>query len=510
MTEQLLVRFPDCITARAREHDLRHLIGFGCDQIVQGIAVSTARFMEAGLWSSSTAYTCLGGVKSGFISWLIERCNRRGEEITFNHISRELLEDYVEHLKAKHIYQTADASYKKTIQMLIACQDSGFLKSVSAIRPANPFPDTPAHLRHAKPYSARERKIILSALSADLAAVRAGSFEGSYIDELVVYYLLIQLRTGFNSGALLALSRSALIDHPLRDGYKLLVAYKERAKRDVSVPVKWHKEFQDSVVCGDDVASLYIELLSKSEDWWKESSGLDRAFIRPPLQGGKDSGPVEMTLADTKNRIHKFFAQRYKLEDDQGRFLVPSGKRLRATLASRVFELSDGDALMVARVLGNTASVTQTSYVECDDGAESKFSGALDAFVEKLSRSPDHDAHKTPLGACTDPLGGRYAPKDGIKYCERWLHCFKCPNQCLTGDKDDLWRLYSFYWLLQRKSQLLRRTPVSGLLRFVTRVIDGPITEKFGSAATLAKERARTSPHPFWMQGAREDWLNVE
>lgn len=498
MSNQLIVRIPASTMARITAVDMTGLVGLGCDEVLKGIVLATTHFMDHGYWTANGASSCLKFIRSDFIPWLSSYARSKSQELSFSDIDSSLLQAYVDHLKAKDKYTTAAVKYGAAIRALKACEEIGLVGSIASVRPANPFADVGSFSEHAKPYSKRERSLIVAALSDDLRSIRAGSFVGIELEKVAIYFLSMQLRTGFNSGPLVGLGRDALIEHPLRAGYKLLVAYKERAKKEIAVPVQWHKSVDDLVVCTDEVSSLYREILELTREWWQRSDIGDRAFIRPPLRTKNGSqNPVPLTLGDVTGTIRRLTFARHQLIDDAGSILVPSGRRLRATLAERVFQLSGGDPLVVSRVLNNRLSVTNRSYLEYGRDTVLDFSTSIEEFVVKLGRGSESNV-KTPLGACTDPLSGRFAPKDGVTYCERWLQCFKCPNQCITGEREDLWRLYSFYWLLQRKSNLLRRTQFSGLFRFVVRVLDGPLMEKFGSSAGLAKERARSDPHPFW------------
>src|SRR5690606_24907497 len=159
-------------------------------------------------------------------------------------------------------------------------------------------------------------------------------------------------------------------------------------------------------------------------------------------------------------------SRRYAIQGDDGKLLHISTRRIRATLAARIYDLSGGDPFVVARVLGNLPRTTALHYLEPEFGAPAQFAKAVQAFSERLIEAERKTAEATPVGGCSTPLHGRFAPKDGVTYCQRWLHCFQCPNQCITGDESALWRLYSFYWLLQEKSQALRRLRISGQVRF--------------------------------------------
>lgn len=512
MSASLLIEMPASDMSRVRRVDLTPMAGNGYDEILHGVASAAMHYVESGYWTVNAAYTCLMSVREAWFPWLEARAHRMGEELTFDEISRDHLQDFIVYLKANNKYQTAASKYSAVMQVLCACEEAGLTGSIAAIRPIKPFPGVAAHSESSKPYSRRERKALAIALRSDLDAIRSGTFPSSELEEIVVYYLSLQLRTGFNAGPLISLSRNALIEHPLRPGYKLLVAYKERAHKEVSQPVKWHESVEELSVCQSDVASLYAEILARTELWSLQLGGLDRAFIRPPLATGKDEDklPVSLTLVDITNKIHNGLAKRHALQGDDGKLLVPSGRRFRATLAERAFELSDGDPLVVAHVLGNAISVAKRSYVKPSSDVIAEFAVAANVFVERLSKAPELSVHKTPVGGCTDPLMGRYAPKDGVKYCEKWLHCFSCPNQCITGDDQDLWRIYSFYWMLQKKASVLRISAVSGMFRFVIHVLDVCLVDKYGDAARSARQRSRLNPHPFWLHGELGAWIDVE
>lgn len=512
MSHSLIFCVPANNTGRSRQIDLRDHKGLGFDEILEGIVSAVSRYFDSGYWTAKSAESCILSMKADFLPWLAGVSKARGEELYFSSVDRGLLNEFVTHVKSTASYTSAAIKYKEACRAFSACEEIGLIQGFSSVRPIRPFPSVAAHTEHTRPYSKREKTLIVRALTEDIEAIRNGGFKGSDVDKVSAYFLMIQLRTGFNSSSLIELSRSALIDHPLRPGYKLLVAYKERAKKEVAAPVKWHENIGDSAVCQQDVARLYEELLDLTNQWSVLMKGVDRAFLRPPVRGSKGAKatPVELTSGDVRSFSAKRLSLRHKLIDDSGKMLTVTGRRMRVTLAERALELSDGDPFVVAKLLGNSISVASQSYMEPSTDAIAQFSTAIEEFASKLGNSQTAVAQKTPVGACNDPLQGKYAPKDGVTLCERWLQCFRCPNQCLTGDVDDLWRLYSFYWLLLKKSRVMRASALSGMFRFVIRIMEGPIVDKYGKAAIAARERARSSPHPFWAIANSEDWLNVE
>ncbi len=510
----LVVHIPDASMARARAIDLSPFLGRGCDAIVSGISRAATYALKSEQWSPTTANTVLSTVRSTFIPWLSVAATALGRPLLFSDLDLKLLENYVADLKQAKNFTTAAQSFDQIIALLHVTASLGLSRPVAEIRPQNPFPNRAASQVPNKAFTKRERRRLLVAYTDDLSAIRLGALEEfSLCDAVVVYYVLIAFRTGFNSAPLLEIGRDALKDHPLRPGYKILVSFKLRGMREVSVSTKWSEEVEEFRVCGNEVATLYTEVLELTDQLHSEIPEVDRAFVRPPvgLHPKERVGrlPVALTARDVTNAIHKRISPRHNLAGDDGKPLRASGRRMRATLAERAFELSDGDPFVVAKILNNTPKVTNLHYLSPPPDSETNFLEAMNQLVTKLSAPPPNEVFKTPSGSCTDPLNGRYAPKDGVTYCERWLHCFKCPHQCITGDSDELWRLYSFYWMLQRNAQRVRGMPFSGLFRFVVRALETTILDLFGTKARKAMKRARADPHPLWARSRDQDWLDV-
>lgn len=510
---ELAVHIPDASMARARDFDLSPTLGKGCDDIVRGIALAVTHALEANQWSPSTATTVLNTVRTDFVPWLSIASAALGRPLAFADIDLDLLENYVADLKQSKKFTTAAQSFDQVVALLHVTASLGLSRPVAELRPQNPFPNRAAAQVPTKPFSKLERKKLLIAYTDDLNAIRRGTFDGALSDAVVVYYVLISLRTGFNPAPLLEIGRDALRDHPLRPGYKILVSFKLRGMREVSIPTKWSDEVEEFRVCGGEVATLYFELLELTSKLHSEIHEVDRAFIRPPVglhpQEREGRVPVALTARDVTNALHKRISPRHGLTSDDGKPLIASGRRMRATLAERAFELSDGDPFVVARILNNTPKITNQHYLTPPQESVPDFFEAMNQLATKLSMPLPTRIIKTPNGGCSDPLHGKYAPKDGVTYCERWLHCFKCPHQCITGDPDDLWRLYSFYWTLQRNGQRIRRMPISGLFRFVVRALETLVMDRFGQKAKTAMERARHDPHPFWALAHEQEWIDA-
>ena len=68
----------------------------------------------------------------------------------------------------------------------------------------------------------------------------------------------------------------------------------------------------------------------------------------------------------------------------------------------------------------------------------------------------------------------------------------------ITGE--DLWRLFSFYWLLINERSLIPSKQWASLYSTVIDIIDNSISKNFPSKIVeRERARAKTYPHPFWL-----------
>lgn len=460
--------------------------------------------VSSGEWAVATVNTVAQTLRTDLAPWLMAASSNLGRSFSLSDVDKRLLEEYAADLKILNEYSTAGIKFSAAMILIKSMSRLGYLAAYPSISPANQFPGMVAAQKATQPYSKRERDELLRALAADFRDIRDGTHpsihEGS-TDSIVIGLLLLAIPTGINLTPLLEIGRDALREHPLHRNEWMLVAFKRRGNKEVSASVKWSDKISAMRSLDLHLVPVFEQIKRWTDSFAIEIDELHRnlVFIRPPLsKGGRISNrPLPLTASDF-GRIVLKLNDRYAIQADGGGVLHISTRRIRATLAARIYDLSGGDPFVVARVLGNLPRTTAIHYLEPEFGASAKFAKAVTAFSLRLRQARDERHEKTPVGGCSDPLNGRFAPKDGITYCQRWLHCFQCPNQCITGDETALWRLYSFYWLLLEKSKSMRRLRISGQVRFALHVIDTIVTERFGDAALKARDRARSDPHPIW------------
>lgn len=489
--------------------DFSAQMGKGVDKFICDLAEICAYGHRSGRVTSPTLKTVLRAMRASFIPWLIERQPVKRKAWSLLAIDRDLLEAYAVHLPIKYSPPTAYNMYAHLLiimrlghelNLCISPHETGMQRRMSYCRDG---------ANSTKPYSKYELSQISIVLHRYLVEIRKDPNAVPQQVALAVYFSLMALRTGFNASSLLLLTRDALREHPLRPGYSVLVSYKTRARREVQSVSKWLDSVDKTTICDSSVETLYRELLDYTHDLTQGlSEGDGRAFVRGPLRRTEGTRPIPLTMNDVSGAIRGWLSRRHLFIDEQGQRFWPSSRRFRATLASRAFELAGGDPLVVAKILGNAGPTAATHYVAAPKEAVVEFHQAMGELRQRLegaiaSFSP------TPVSGCSDPLGGRYAPKNGVTYCERWTNCFKCPNQVITGEDNELWRLYSFYWALQNKSHFLRRTPAWSMVRFAIKAMETAVIERFGQSARSAMDRARHNPHPFWAKAKIEGWLDV-
>ncbi|MDQ2701977.1 MAG: hypothetical protein M3Y70_04000 [Pseudomonadota bacterium] len=507
------VSLPSCSQFRAKTIDFGRYMGEGIDEIVP-VMVDTFRHAIAAKENSlATWNTVITSIRADFLPWLAAMATGLHRQMRLSDIDADLLEAYAVDLRLKNTYPTASAKFTCAMSLIRAMGELGHVPQYSEIRFVGAFPGVQTGTNSAPPYSKQERNALIRAIAGEFRNIRDGThpeiLAGS-VDSLAVGLLLLALPTGMNLTPLLELTREALHEHPLRKNGWILVAYKRRGNKPVQAQAKWSDEIAQMRSLDLHLVPVYRQLLEWTKAQANKALKKNKTFlfIRPPLHGRGKGRPVPLVAGDFAQAVRKM-NKRYDIRSEADERLRISTRRIRATVAARIYDLSHGDPFVVARVLGNVPKTTSIHYLEPEYGAPGAFLKAVKAFSNRLKQMSTEGHQPTAVAGCSDPLYGRFAPKDGTTYCQRWLHCFQCPNQCITGEEDALWRLYSFYWLLQARRKVLMRLPVAGQVRFVLHVIDTVVTKRFGAKALQARNRARMAPHPMWAEAKAIDALFV-
>lgn len=455
-------------------------------------------------------------------------------------ITTALIEEYIKWLRFRSAdtatkrlsYSSAKSTYSQTKSVLSECVNVGLLQR--GIFPKNPFPNSNRAKQSYKSYSRDEMVRLMKALSTDLLNIRGGSFSGTESDRLAVYFFLIAARTGRNPTPLLEAERNALRPHPLNPKTKaLLVLYKKRGNNVSLQSFRKSCDVEGIATVQSDVATLFSEVLKITEIYVPQvpANHRNRLWLCRREAANQHRGLIAVMDGGILHNAGKRLVKRHDLKSDA----LESGRvekaafqlttmRLRKTFATRMWQLSGGDLIKTAQALGNTPSISDMHYLEVTPEMERqhKFVGHC---LEATLRGLEHDAvtistiasemkvpeeevvrilngkNNTGVGRCTSPFFGEYAPKDGKNACTSFLYCFRCPNQVVM--EADLYRLFSFYWLIIKERNFMDRTKWKRVYGWVLREIDGDVCSKFSPQSVKdARDVARANPHPMWRDRA--------
>jgi len=328
------------------------------------------------------------------------------------------------------------------------------------------------------------------------------------------------------------MTRDALQPHPLNPKTRsLLILYKRRGNNISLQEFRKTINVKGMASINSDVSSLFKDVLE-----------LTQQYI--PLVPERYRNNLWLCRRDTTNHLRGLIAplnsgmlfhasrrliQRHNLGNDDSETRLPEGLNLatmflRKTFSKRIWQLTNGDIIKTAAALGNQPPITDAYYLEVTPEMEHKhkFTGlcleatlrgkendqetklriasVLKVTVEEVERVLN-GKNNTGVGRCTSPFHGAYAPKDGKNACTNFLYCFQCPNQVVM--ESDLYRLFSFYWLIIKERNLMDRKRWKKVYSWVIREIDRVISPKF-KRNTVKEERVRAynNPHPMWRDRA--------
>lgn len=508
------------------------------DEIV--IAVRNAIWRLQQVFAEKTITPLCASGLSNWFNFLDWKYDNNVAILRMEDITEDVIEQYIEWLRFKSAdtstkqlsYSSAKTVYTQTKSVLFECVNVGLLPR--SIFPKNPFPNSNRARKSHKPYSKDEMLRLLKALSTDLLDIRQGDFQGTESDKLGVYFFLIAARTGRNPTPLLEAERNALQPHPLNPKTKsLLVLYKRRGNNISLQSFRGAFDIEGIATVQSDVATLFNEVLEITKHHVNE--------VPPKLQNrlwlcklettNQHRGRIVPLDVGTMHMVAKRLINRHNLKldavDPETGCNLPfqlTTMRLRKTFATRMWQLSGGDLVKTAQALGNTPRVTDTHYLEVTPQMERqhKFVGhCLEAELRGKETDPEtiisianemkvseeevkrilNGKNNTGVGRCTSPFFGQFAPKDGKTACTTFLYCFQCPNQVVM--ESDLYRLFSFYWLIIKERNFVDRIKWKKVYGWVIREVDNDISSKFSPKIVKeSREAARANPHPMWRDRA--------
>lgn len=500
-----------------RSFDFTRWYGEGIDPITYACQRQIERFLastEGAVTTATVTAYCSNGLRH-FLDYCLLRAVAFGRELTLADVDRNLIDGYLGHLAGKGwAFNSQKSCYVHMKPVILALGRCGLITVVisgdEATFPRNPFPNSNRKAKGETALSKRERQAFIVALRQ---AIKPLWSEGvSLTSDLLSYALLVvALHTGRNTTPLLEMSRECLRPHP-KDNTVFLVLWKRRGYNSSKVVLRALSDaerlLESTPSVRTNVEFLIRRVMALTESL--EAEAPDDLKNRVWLCTSSDLKSIGRVKALSTGMLFKATSRlvaQYGLSDINGKPLRINVSRLRKTFANRIFELTDGDLSTTAAALGSTLQVTDRNYLAPDEDARRNWRFMGEVLVkELLTQTIGATYEDTPMGRCTDPVNGQFAPKREGATCMNFLNCLRCKHYAVTAE--DLYKLFSFYFrVLTERSRMSKRRWTQGYAH-IPRLIDRYIVAEglrrgtFKAAAvTAAREHARTLPHPFWSVG---------
>ncbi|SPO54160.1 conserved protein of unknown function [Pseudomonas sp. JV551A1] len=461
---------------------------------------------------STVSCYCHGGLRS-FLEYCVIHAKSIQRNLTLNDINRNLIDGFIRHLAATNNTIPSQKSYYSQFKpVLISLGKRGIFtletSGDTATFPRNPFPTCGRKIKGDTALSKRERQEFTAALRHAIKPIWNDTTH--LTSELLSSVLLaIALHTGRNTTPLLEMGRECLQPHP-KDDTVFLVLWKRRGYSSNKVALRSETNSKrmegamPTVRVNLERLIRRVMMLTEPLDLEAPDEIKGRIWLYRSRAPEAIHGRVTALQGPVLKKAIKALVDRYSLKDSDGNPLRITISRLRKTFANRIFDLTHGDILTTAAALGNTVRVTDQNYLAPGENARRnwKFMGEL--LVKELLTATIGATYKdTPMGNCTDPVNGEFAPKLAGAICMNFMNCVRCRNYAVTAE--DLYKLFSFYFrVLGERSRMNKQRWASDYAHIPRLIDDYIIAEGLRrgtfkpSAVDAARNHARAQPHPFW------------
>lgn len=462
-----------------------------------------------------SGWTILTYASNGLTRWL-EYLIKMHAPHAPKSLNAEHLKGFADWLQRKYpVGTTSHTVFGQTKSLLLAIVDLGVLPAkIQKLFPVGAFPSRDTMRQSPTALSHEETIRLARALKKDLIAIHRGDFGRPDSEALIISFLIIALRTGINATPLLEASRDCISPNPLMPNMMVMRTFKRRGRGHQNTPMRQSQISPETTVVPMDGVAVLQEVISRTEHlvpavplnlrnriWLYRSSALrNRGEFLTLTQNSLDVG------------IRKFVV-RHKLLSDDGTPLTPTTKRLRKTMESRLWRLSDGDLMAVAAAVGHTPMVADQHYLSLTNEMKADAAQFIGLALPEVLRGKDQvqtnipasikkTVQNTPVGRCANSLNGKRSPKNGVDHCDRFTECLTCPTYVVVGSVKDLHRLFSFQLFLQSEIDYMvgpAMEPWREHKRELMALIDRFTAAKFvRSVVAEAKSLAVAKPHPFW------------
>lgn len=466
--------------------------GHGYDDTIYALVHVIERMVKAKRPAPATVHSGITTGLRNFLRFADERASN-GMAPALVSIDAELLDDYAGWLTTR----TTPSGERWSANMMRTTYSKTmtFIRSLIAHRlvkrfplPRNQFPSATAihnRRRYIRPLSDGEWERVVAALAPEIQKAYASDSDSRLEDTLCLFAFGCYLKTGVNMTPFLEMPRNldeCFREHP-RANRRILTLFKARKSGDVVTPLIESK-----------LVSLDVyKLCERARDLTRELLDAHRGskLANHIWVYLNSNGDIRRLDASRLRVFASELATRHSLVRDDGTPLILSTQMLRNTKLNRVFRRSN-DLLAVSKSASNGVRAAQ-GYLSQTTGQLKELKLAGKVFSERLTGKKGEN---TPHSGCKDPVNGEFARGDGAP-CVDFLSCFRCKSQVIT--RDDLHRLFSFYWALRGQRERLGRTKWKETFAWIVRVIERDIVPKFPKKlAEREMARARNDPHPMW------------
>jgi len=467
-----------------------------CQQVIESMVIASRKTHGQTLSMTSIISYCNRGMAT-FLPFCAAWSHALKRDLTLEDIKRNLIQKFIIHLGSTELSVTSQKNtYTLTKSVLMALSRQNLISP--DIFPANPYPKINHQKKGERALSKSERAQVFKALGSELQYIASGEGSMSFY-ELGICAFAIAARTGLNPTPLLELPIDCLQQHPLKPSHRLLVSFKRRGKNTHIQSIRKSETLEFIVPVKATQVSVIIDLvLTRNKEIRKQSKYSQFLFVGKS-RGGSSRGENRRLTNRLLSLAADELMNKYKLEDDDGNPINLNVMRLRKTFANHIWELSGQDTFVSAAVLGHGMRAHNDHYLEAPLEAKKHWNFMGKVLVESLLQAGNATEvvkENTPVAGCSDNLNGDRAPKNG-SHCTSFLNCFICKNFVVTGD--DLYRVYSLYWLLVRERERIGVHNWSRYYAHIIRIVDRQIAPQFDEKEVFqARANAKNTPHPFW------------
>ncbi len=496
----------------SRRFDFGSQLGNGFDSWVWAGLEVLRSFASSGAVSHRTILNYAG---AGWPRWLEYLMATHGPADPTS-LKPEHVKKFIEWLRHKYPFKaSARTTFAQVKPMLVAMCDLGLGPDHrDGLFPVGVFFSRTGQRQSPTALSQAEILRLAHALKKDLIAIHRSEFTGPDSDALTVSFLVIALRTGINTTPLLEATRDCLSPNPVMPNMMVIRTFKRRGNGQQVNPLRKPDDGLGTLVVPMDGVAILQGVIAKTEHLVAMAPPKlrDRIWLFRSRSRRSQGKTFSLSQSSLQTGIKKFVA-RHQLVGDDGESLAPTPSRLRKTMESKLWRLSDGDLIAVAAAIGHTPDVADQHYLSLTDEMKADAALFVGLALPQVLRGNEvvpaimpvsirKTVQNTPVGRCASSLDGKHAPKNGVDHCDRFTECLTCPTYVVVGSVKDLHRLFSFQLFLQTEIDYMISSDLAQWREHKRKFID--LIDRFTvakfprSVVEKAKSLANSEPHPFW------------